>query len=126
MSVLAIVLIVVAVLAAVFFVLGFVAARRRDARQDFGADVARADRALEEARAADRGWNRQLLDEAARQALGSERPAFDWDSLELVLVDDRPGIEEDRAHLMAVGGDERVRVVLAREPDGRWIAERVE
>jgi hypothetical protein len=117
---------VVGVLALVLAVLGFVASRRRFARQDFGADVAAADRALEQARAEDRGWNRQLLDEAARQALGAERPAFDWDSLELVLVDDRPGVEEDRAHLMAVGPRDRVRVVLAREPDGRWIAERVE
>jgi hypothetical protein len=42
-----------------------------------------------------------------------------------VLVDDRPGIEEDRAHFVAVGPDGRARVILAREGD-RWIAERVE
>src|SRR3954452_18825831 len=95
MSVLAIVLIVVGVLAVVFFVLGLITARRRFARQDFSADVAAADGALEQARAEDRGWNRQLLDEAARRALGTERPGFDWNSLELVLVDDRPGVEED-------------------------------
>src|SRR3954470_24425054 len=112
MSALAIVLIVLAVLLVVFFVLGFAVSRRRLHRQDFAGDVARADRALEEARAADRGWNRQLLDEAARQALGVERPTFDWESLELVLVDDRPGVEEDRAHLVAIGSDARVRVVL--------------
>ena len=81
---------------------------------------------VEQARAEDRGWNRQLLDEAARRALGAERPAFDWESLELVLVDDRPGVAEDRAHLMAVGASERVRVVLARERDGQWFCERVE
>ncbi len=126
MSTLGIVLIVLAAIFVVLFVLGLVTSRRRLARQDFGGAVAAADQALEQARAADRGWNRQLLDEAARRALGEERPAFDWESLELVLVDDRPGIEEDRAHLMAVGAEERVRVVLAREPDGRWVAERVE
>jgi hypothetical protein len=126
MSALAVVLIVVAVLFAVLFALGYAASRRRVERQDFAGDVAAADRALEEARAADRGWNRQLLDEAARRALGAERPAFDWESLELVLVDDRPGVHEDRAHLMAVGPEDRVRVVLARDPDGRWVAERVE
>jgi hypothetical protein len=126
MSTLAIVLIVLAVLFLVLFVLGYLVSRRRLATQDFEGDVARADRALEQARAEDRGWNRQLLDEAARRALGAERPGFDWNSLHLVLVDDRPGMEEDRAHLMAVGPDDSVRVVLAREPDGRWVAERVE
>src|SRR4051794_15484983 len=126
MSVLAIVLIVVGVLVVVFFVGGVLVLRRRAARQDFVGDVARADQALEQARAADRGWNRQLLGEAARRALGAERPGFDWESLELVLVDDRPGVEEDRAHLMAVGPEARYGVVLAREPDGRWVVERVE
>jgi hypothetical protein len=126
MSTLAVVLIVLVVLFALLFALGYAASRRRLGRQDFAGDVARADRMLEQARAEDRGWNRQLLDEAARRALGAERPAFDWESLELVLVDDRPGVEEDRAHLMAMGSGENVRVVLAREPDGRWVAERVE
>src|SRR3954449_12803045 len=109
MSALAIVLIVLAVLLVVFFVLGFAVSRRRLHRQDFAGDVARADRALEAARAADRGWNRQLLDEAATRALGEERPGFDWEALELVLVDDRPGVEEDRAHLMARAAGEHVR-----------------
>src|SRR3954463_15623406 len=126
MSVLAIVLIVVGVLMILLFTFGYLASRRRLEGQDFEGDVAAADRALEAARAQDRGWNRQLLDEAARQALGAERPGFDWESLDLVLVDDRPGVEEDRAHLMAVGPGDRVRVVLSREPDGRWVAERVE
>jgi len=126
MSVLAIVLVVVGVLLVVLFALGSVVARRRLQRPDFAAEVAAADQALEQARAEDRGWNRQLLDEAARRALGSERPAFDWNSLELVLVDDRPGVEEDRAHLMAVGPQDRVRIVLARDSDGSWVAERVE
>jgi hypothetical protein len=126
MSALAVVLIVVAVLLALLFVAGYLVSRGRLAGQDFDGDVAAADRALEQARAADRGWNRQLLDQAARAALGIERPAFDWDSLELVLVDDRPGVEQDRAHLVAVGERDRVRVILAREPDGSWVAERIE
>ena len=126
MSVLAIVLIAVGVLAVLLFTGGLVVARRRLNRHDFSADVARADRALEQARAADRGWNRQLLDDAARRALGVERPSFDWRSLELVLVDDRPGVDEDRAHLLAVGEQESVRVVLARDRSGDWVAERVD
>ena len=125
MSVLAIVLIVVGVVAVLLFVGGYVAARRRVEHPGFAVDVARADQALEAARAADRGWNRQLLDDAARRAIGVEKPGFDWESLELVLVDDRPGVEEDRAHVLARGSGEAVRVVLAREPDGSWIAESV-
>ena len=125
MSALAIVLIAIAVVALVLFIGGLVAARRRVDRHDFAADVARADQALEQARAADRGWNRQLLDDAARRALGVEKPGFDWESLELVLVDDRPGVAEDRAHVLARGREESVRVVLARDPDGSWTAESV-
>ena len=126
MSPVAVVLIVVGAAMVVLFVGGYAVAVRRRDRPGFAKDVARADQALEQARAEDRGWNRQLLDEAARRALGEERPGFDWDSLELVLVDDRPGVEEDRAHVMAVGPGASHRVVLAREPDGRWVAERVE
>jgi hypothetical protein len=44
--------------------------------------------------------------------------------LDLVLVDDRPGVAEDRAHFVAAGGGEDVRVILARRDDG-WIAEHV-
>jgi hypothetical protein len=126
MSPVAIVLIVLGAALVVLFAGGYAVAVRRRDRPDFAKDVARADQALEQARAEDRGWNRQLLDEAARRALGAERPGFDWESLELVLVDDRPGIEEDRAHVMAVGPERSHRVVLAREPDGRWVAERIE
>ena len=45
--------------------------------------------------------------------------------LHLVLVDDRPGVEEDRAHFGAAGGDGEVRVVLARDPSGGWTVESV-
>lgn len=127
MSVLAIVLIVLAALVLVLFVGGFVVARRRAARPGREEHIERADQALEQARAADRGWDRELLHEAARSALASERPGFEPSSLEIVLVDDRPGVAEDIAHLVAVGADGgRVRVVLARDAAGAWRASRVE
>jgi hypothetical protein len=125
-STLAIVLIVLAVVFLLLFIGGLVVSRRRLQRPEFAADVAHADRALESARAADRGWDRALLDEAARQALASERPGSSWESLDLVLVDDRPGVEEDRAHFMATGGDGMARVILTRDSDGHWLAESVE
>jgi hypothetical protein len=126
MSVLAIILIVVAALALVFLVGGFVVARRRANRPGREEHIRQADHALEQARAADRGWDRDLIESTAREALRSSRPDFEPAALELVLVDDRPGVEEDRAHLMAAGAGERVRVVLCRDASGAWGVERIE
>jgi hypothetical protein len=126
MSVLAIVLIVIAALALVLGVGGFIVARRRQNRPGFDEHIAQADQALEAARAADRGWDRELLHGAARRALGEHHPDFEPASLELVLVDDRPGVEEDRAHLVAAGPDRSVRLVLARDASGAWGVESVD
>jgi hypothetical protein len=65
------------------------------------------------------------MEEAARQAIAEARGGWSYDHLHLVLVDDRPGTEEDRAHFVAVGGAGECRVVLARDGD-RWVAERVD
>ncbi|MGE5636921.1 MAG: hypothetical protein ACM3UV_08285 [Nocardioidaceae bacterium] len=121
-----IVVIVVAAIVAIVFVGGLLAVRRRTRRQAGTIDerIAAADHALEEARAADRGWDREALERAARVAVGDERPAFTLERLDLVLVDDRPGVEEDRAHFVAAGPAGELQVVLARR-DGGWVAERV-
>jgi hypothetical protein len=126
MSTLAIVLIVVAVILVLMFIGGLVVARRRLADPDYYRHLEEAEQMLEQARATDRGWDRDLLHAAARAALQSERPGKSWPQLELVLVEDRPGVEEDRAHMMASGPDGRARVVLMRRPDGEWVHERVE
>jgi hypothetical protein len=126
MSVLAIVLIVLAALVLVFFVGGSVIARRRANRPGWEQHIRAADHALEQARAADRGWDRELLEAAARRALGERRPGFEPSSLDLVLVDDRPGVEEDRAHLLAAGPGESVRLVLARDASGAWDVEKLD
>ena len=126
MSLLAIVIVVVAVLAIVFFAGGLIAVRRR-AREHAGeldARIAAADQALEAARAADRGWDPVLLEEAARAGLQRERPDFRYDNLHLVLVDDRPGTEADRAEMAAVGADGVVHVTVARRGES-WVAEGV-
>ena len=127
-STLAIVLIAVAAVFALFLVLGFVAIRARDRRQagSWEEAVRSADAAFAQAAASDRGWHREAMESAARAALEEQRPGWRYSDLHLVLVDDRPGIDEDRAQFMAVGdsGDE-VTVVLARQGD-RWSAERVE
>ena len=127
MSTLVVILIIVAVLAVLIFVGGLIAVRRRDHRQAgvWGQHVAKADAALEQARALDRGWHRETMEEAARTALREQRPDHPYEDLHLVLVDDQPGIDEDRAHFMAASQDRDVRVVLTRDGD-RWVAERVE
>ena len=125
MSVLAIVLVVLGSAIVVLFIGGFVARRRHDRRfaGTYARNVEEADSALETARAADRGWDRELLEQAARKALGEARPGWEPARFELVLVDDRPGVTEDRAHLLAMDDDERVRVVLARHEGGHWSAQ---
>lgn len=126
MSALAVVLIVIGAVLLVLFIGGFVVARRRASRPGRERHIAAADQALEQARAADRGWDRELLHEAARHALAAERPGFTPSSLEIVLVDDRPGVEEDRAHVVAADDGERVKVVLARDSAGDWAAQSIE
>jgi hypothetical protein len=128
MSTLAIVLIVIGVIVLVALVLGFLGTRARDRRQagSWEEHVRAADAALAQAGASDRGWQREAMEQAARAALSESRPDWSYGDLHLVLVDDRPGIEEDRAHFVAVaeGGDE-ARVVLARQGD-RWVAESID
>src|SRR3954471_17638992 len=119
-SVLAIVLIVLAVVVG-----GALIARRRTEGPGWEQHIRAADQAIEQARAADRGWSRELIDEAARRGLGEQRPGFEPESIELVLVDDRPGVVEDRAHLIALAASDTVRIVLARDESGAWEVEQV-
>lgn len=126
MSVLAIVLIAVGGLLLLLLFGGALVARRRTAGSDYAQHVAAADQALEAARAADRGWDRSVLDQIAREALGAQRPGWTYSELHLVLVDDRPGVVDDRAHLVAVGDDREARLVLTREAGGDWVVERID
>jgi hypothetical protein len=127
MSTLAIILIVAGALLVIVFIGGYLATVRRDRVRaaEFKRHVREADRALEVARASDRGWDRALLEQAARSALSDAHPGTSFDDLHLVLVDDRPGIEEDRAQFVATGPDAEARIVLARR-GGDWVTERVE
>jgi hypothetical protein len=126
-STLGIVLIVLGVIVLLFFIGGVVAVITRSRQQagTYAEHVAAADSALEQARAADRGWHRETMEAAARSAVEESKPGWSYEDLHLVFVDDRPGVSEDRAHFMAVGPDGEVRVILARQDD-RWVAERVE
>ena len=125
MDPLLIVLIAAAVLIGLLFLGGVFGARRRDRQQapELERHIAEADQALEQARAADKGWDRAALEAAAREAVQRARPDFTPEELHLVLVDDRPGVTEDKAHFVASGGGDQVRVVLARS-DAGWHVER--
>ena len=127
LSTLGIILIVLGVLVVLFAIGGAIAVAKRSRGQDatFAAHVEAADSALEQARAVDKGWHRDTMEAAAKVAMAESKPGWSYDDLHLVLVDDRPGVTEDRAHFMAVGADGEARVILAREGD-RWVAERVE
>ena len=121
-----IVLIAIAVVV-VLVATGLLASRRRDESHagDYRRHLLEADEALERAKAMDKGWDRETLDAAARAAIEQARPGWPYDELHLVLVDDREGVAEDRAHLVALGSGGETRVILARQ-DGAWNAEQVD
>jgi hypothetical protein len=125
-STLTIVLIVVGAAIVLLFIGGLLGARTRDRRRapQYATHLHQADQALEQARAADRGWDRDVMEGVVRETLAREHPGVDFDRIELVLVDDRPGVEEDRAHFEAVEGGHRVRVVVCRSGEG-WAPEHV-
>jgi hypothetical protein len=118
-----IVIIVVAVLLVVFLVGGIVAVGRRS-RAGEGrllADLASANEQLAQARAADRGWDRDTIDTAARAAHLAAHPGADIRAVHLVQVVDRPGTDDDEAlvHVLDATGEHTVR--LGRRGD-EWYA----
>ena len=98
MSVLGIILIVVIVVLAILVAGGIAISRRRADRGEAGlrVDLEEANQALATAHAADKGWHRDRLEQAAREAF-AQRSAADVRELQLVQVVDRPGTEEDQA-----------------------------
>ena len=126
MSTLAIVILVFVLLVVLFLVGGLLGARRRDTELApvYQQHLREADHALEQARAVDRGWDRDLMEGVVRSALADAHPGTSFDRLDLILVDDRPGVHEDRAHFEAHAGDRTVKVVLSRGEAG-WSADQV-
>jgi hypothetical protein len=119
-----IILAVVAVI--VLLAVGGAVARRRQLEhtQDrFDAHLSQVNRDLAAAHAEDRGWERSLLEDAARQAYASERGSEPGE-LELVQVIDRPGTDDDHA-VFRCGPEARERLTLGRR-DGQWVLEALE
>jgi hypothetical protein len=116
---------IVVIVLVVFAVLigGGIFARNRQlarSRPAFERALAEVDRDLAAAAASDRGWDRALLEAAARR-ISLERFGAEPDELTLVEVIDRPGTDEDQAVFDVSAGGTRHRLVLGRR-DGDWIA----
>jgi hypothetical protein len=126
LSTVGLVLLIVGAVLLLFFIGGLLAVSVRSRREagSYARHVSAADQALEQARAGDRGWDRELMEGVARSALSESRPDFSYGDLHLVLVEDRPGMDEDRAHFVATGADGEARVVLGRQ-NGAWVAQSV-
>ncbi len=97
------------------------AQRTRAREASLQAQVREANEALAAAHADDKGWERETLEAAAREAFASRGGTTRVRSLELVQVVDRPGTDDDQAvfRVLTDGGEQQV--VLGRR-GGRWVA----
>ncbi|WCB95785.1 hypothetical protein DSM104299_04536 [Baekduia alba] len=111
---------VIVVLIVVFFVGGYIVlGRRREAMDaELRTRIEAADAALADARAQDRGWERETIEAAARAAVAPR----DVDQLHLVQVVDKPGTDADQAIFRAVHADGSESTVTLGRRDGAWVA----
>jgi len=111
------------VLIALFLLVdGGILARRmqlRRTRPAFERRLSQVERDLVNAAAADRGWDRERLEAAARRVC-AEQVGAEPEELTLVEVLDRPGTDEDEAVFDVRAGGSRHRLVLGRRGD-EWI-----
>jgi hypothetical protein len=120
-STLEIILLVLVVVVALMIAGGLLVNARRYRAQErtLGAAVLAADQALATAHAEDKGWDRGLMETAARDAFAA-RSRDDISELHLVQVIDRPGTDEDEAVFRVVTESGEHDVRLGRR-DGAWI-----
>jgi type II secretory pathway pseudopilin PulG len=119
-SVIVIIIVVLVLLVILLSVGGFVASQRRAERghDDLLVAVREADQALALAQAGDRGWERGVLEAAAREAFAARSPV-EVRELMLVQVVDRPGTEEDQALFRVVTDVGSEEILLVRH-GGAW------
>jgi len=89
-------------------------------RPAFERNLAQVERDLVTAAAADRGWDREHLEAAARR-IGTEQIGAVPEELTLIEVHDLPGTDQDEAVFDVRAAGQRHRLVLGRK-DGDWIA----
>jgi hypothetical protein len=114
-----VVLIVVAVIAVLAIGGAVATARRTRAREgDLRRDVQDAERRLAAAHATDRGWDREGLEAAAREAFAARYGGTPITALDLVQVVDREGTEADQAVFRVETQEGAREIVLGRRRDG--------
>lgn len=114
-------IIVIAVFA--ILVVGGMIARARQlqrTRPEFERTLAKVDHDLAAAAAKDRGWDRELLEAAARR-ICAEKHGAEPDELTLIEVIDLPGTDQDQAVFEVKLGGRRHTVTLGRR-EGDWVA----
>ena len=118
MSVLAIIIVVFVLLVILLVVGGLIANERRTRSQEdeLRFAVREADQALALARAGDRGWERDVMEAAAREAFAARSPV-EVRELLLMQVVDRPGTEEDQALFRVVTDAGSEEILLVRQGD---------
>lgn len=121
-SALGIVLAVLALLVLALAAGGYVAASRRARGRErtLVAELAAAEQALAQAHATDKGWDRALLEAAAREVAAARFGATPVDSLHLVQVIDRPGTDADHAVFRVQTADGREHRITLGRTGGVW------
>jgi len=117
-SVIAVIIVVFVLLVVLLVVGGLIANARRTRGQEdeLHFAVREADQALALARAGDRGWDRDLLEAAARDAFAARSPV-EVRELLLLQVIDRPGTEEDQALFRVITDAGSEEILLVRQGD---------
>ena len=121
------VLVILLVILAVVVLLaagGALAQRRRMERNRgvFESQLDQVNQDLAAAHAEDRGWEREALDAAARDALARERPGAEAERLTLTRIVDRPGTDEDKA-IYRVGDPLHGEELRLGRQGGAWVLE---
>lgn len=122
MSTLLLVLIVVVILVVALAVGGAMATARRSeaGAGDLRARLAEADHRLAEAHAQDRGWHRETVEAAAREAFYAAHPGEELAELVLVQVIDHPGTDDDEAVFQASTATGAAHEVRLGRDQGAW------
>jgi hypothetical protein len=120
-SAVAVVLLVLVGLFVLLAIGGYVAGAQRTKARDreLLRQLEEADRALAQAHATDKGWERSVLEAAARRGFAERFGNTDFDELQLVQVLDRPGTDADQAVFRVETPDGEHRITLGRT-NGVW------
>lgn len=111
------------VLLILLFVGGLIATgrRRQVLQKRLAASIEAADAALAQARASDRGWDRAVIEAAARDAFAARHGGKAPGGLHLVQVVDKPGTDADQAVFRAVVDMGRDETITLGRRDGAWV-----